>query len=221
MSNRCVKLVVACVSLLCACARDDSAARDKALYIGIMTDLKTAISDIAAKHDVDLEADPPRDWLTPVYLSSASIRPDVARYFQNYVAYVDELDARYEPVADSIIDDHFRRAVLGASEAELKTAFKRGFQRTLRNQRTMTAAVRRYAESALRLHEYMASVDDRVDPGVGDDLEFKNLGEKMRYASFLLGVERSQEYLAKVQSRNDSAVAAAMKEAGVKASDIR
>jgi hypothetical protein len=215
-------VAAACMFALGACAGEGStAAKDKAVAVGIMTDMTAAMNDMAQRHEVDLEAGPPAGWRSVEYSAGASSRIDVPRYFRNYLAYVGELETRLGPVADSIIDERFRRAGFKEStEKELKAAFKRGFERTAQNRQAMYAAMRRYAEAALKLHEFLASVDERALPGVGDNVEFEKVEEQMQFGILLGHMERTEDYLSKVQERQQAALAASLKEAGAKPSDL-
>lgn len=155
--------------------------------------------------------------MTTPYLAGASSRPDIRQYFRNYLAYVGELETRLHVIADSVIDAHFARAGFdAATEGKLKGAFKRGFARTRENQTQMNAAMRKYAEDALRVHEFLASVDARVWPGVGNDLDFEDLKEQMQFATLIRTLERSETFLARAQDQAQVSTREAMRQAGVR-----
>jgi hypothetical protein len=204
--RRTVLIVIA--ALISACGRDDRADKEKSIIVGITSDIQGALTEMQDRHEVDIQGAPPEGWLTDQYLAAVRSRPDIERYFRNYLAYTGELETRYDAVTDSIIDARFRQAGFDASsEAKFKAAFKRGFDQTKRNQRTTVAAMRRYAEAAIKLHEGMASLEGWVS-SAGPNLQFEKLSDHQKLSTLLTTLERAEAYMISVQNRNDAAVAA-------------
>ena len=206
-------VLIVLATLICACGCDDRAEKEKSTIAGINSDIRAALEEMQDRHQVDINAGPPEGWLTDGYLAAVRSRPDIERYWRDYLAYIGELETRYDAVTDSIIDARFRQGSFDASdEAKFKAAFKRGFDNTKRNHRTTVAAMRRYAEAAIKLHEGMASLEGWVS-SAGPQVQFEKLSDHKKLATLLTTLERAEAYMISVQNRNDAAIAQ-MKQSG-------
>lgn len=55
---------------------------------------------------------------------------------------------------------------------------------------------------------------------LGDDVEFEKVEEKMQFGILLTHMERTEDYLSRVQAKQQAALAASMKAAGAKPNDL-
>ncbi|MGH7638833.1 MAG: hypothetical protein ACREOK_14380, partial [Gemmatimonadaceae bacterium] len=145
--------------------------------------------------------------LSNEYVAGASARLDVDQYFRGYLAYVGAIESGFEAVMDSVADVRLAEAKFGDDTEEIAVRFKRGMARSSGTRRELYEAMRRYAESALKLHEFLARADARILPGDdGVTPTFDDSQELMEYNTLYRSVTYAERQL---ETQQKNALAAA------------
>jgi hypothetical protein len=170
---------------------------DSALNAAILADLAAAFAEVAKRHGYDRQKGVP-GWLEAPYLASARTRPDVPEFFANRKAYAEDLSAHIDTISMVVVGRRLKAAGMDVTATkERRQAFLYGFQKSGARLRTLLAAMRRQSIVALRLHEFLVTIDPyvRVNPKDPNTVMFDRPADQHRYLELATAIDAANDQM--------------------------
>ena len=169
---------------------------DSVLAVGILKDLAAAFAEVARRNGYDLDATID-GWLEPSYIAAASTRPDIAEYFMHREAYAADLATHMDSIATTVVQRRLDAAGYPVMEKDgMRDAFLRGFHKSEDKQRMVLESMRRQARIALRVHDFLVKVDERVSLDAKGAYVFKRPADKARWNELAVAIDAANDQVA-------------------------
>lgn len=123
----------------------------------IVTETPLYSREVGARHGIDPDR-LPEAWGTSRYMADAGKHPEVGKYWEAYVAYMDEIRRSYPGWCEARIHALGRQARLSG---RLRDQMIQGMRQSLERQDQFAPAATT-AAAALDFHRFLVRVDDRV-----------------------------------------------------------
>lgn len=131
----------------------------------IVTETPIYSREVGARHGIDPDK-LPEAWGTSRYMADASQHPDVGKYWEAYVAYMNEIRRTYPAWGEARIQALGKQARLSGRYRDQMVS---GMRQSMTRQ-DQFAAPSQAAAAALDFHRFLVRVDDRVHYDARSDM---------------------------------------------------